>query len=291
MAPNPLTPRRPTGPRNNWTYKQRVVLHILWTKHPLPCAERVRLFNRIFEHELAACGFPHGLDLGKVSAQYAESKQTQKSTWKKTWERVFHASSDEDLNLRRSLQAQITKILNQGNIGRATLGPAPVTPTGPRQLTSSGYATPGPSTRKRGVAKPTTPAVEEAHEDLFQVVSKRQSIFHNDDDEEYTPSRPKKRRLTFPVVVIPPSPVSIKKHQTAYAPSPQKGYKATRYRSGGRPGATMLLVRMEGSKSIWLKPDEYAETQLPLVNVSEEAAHPNPPALLFRYWDDRSHGR
>ena len=51
----------------------------------------------------------------------------------------------------------------------------------------------------------------------------------------------------------------------------------------------MLLHRFDGAP-IWLTPAEYAEAMLPLVNVTEEAAHPNPPALLFRYWHAKSHG-
>jgi hypothetical protein len=63
----------------------------------------------------------------------------------------------------------------------------------------------------------------------------------------------------------------------------------SRYRSGPREGATMLLHRFDGAP-IWLTPAEYAEAMLPLVDVTEEAAHPNPPALLFRKWDAKSHG-
>lgn len=137
------------------------------------------------------------------------------------------------------------------------------------------YATPGPSSRKRPAAAQSSP------------IDERIINLADDDDEadaEYLPLA-KRTKAPSPHVVIPSSPESVVRQRSrAVARNTQ-----TRYRSGGREGATMLLHRMSGGP-IWLTPEEYAEAMEPLINVTEEAAHPNPPAILFRYWSVKSHG-
>jgi hypothetical protein len=131
------------------------------------------------------------------------------------------------------------------------------------------YATPGPSTRKRPAAATAHPLIAGDSGDELN-------------DDGYVP-RARKTMRPSPTVEIPPSPETAL-IRTIHTPV------QSRYRTGGREHATMLLHRLTGGP-IWLTPAEYAEAMEPLVNVTEDAAHPNPPALLFRYWHGtKSHG-
>jgi hypothetical protein len=132
------------------------------------------------------------------------------------------------------------------------------------------YATPGPSTRKRPAALAADLLIDGDSGDELN-------------DDEYAP-RARKAMRPSPTVEIPPSPLETTLIRTINTPV------QSRYRTGGREHATMLLHRLTGGP-IWLTPAEYAEAMEPLVNVTEDAAHPNPPALLFRYWHGtKSHG-
>jgi hypothetical protein len=130
------------------------------------------------------------------------------------------------------------------------------------------YATPGPSARKRPAAVAS---------DLF--------IDGDSGDElnaaEHVP-RAKRVMRSSPTVQIPPSPETAL-IRTIHTPV------QSRYRAGGREGANMLWTNPNG-RGIMLKPKEHEEARQPMKNVTEEKAHPQPPALLFRYWHGKSHG-
>ena len=271
-------------------------------------SERARVYNQIFKDHLNACGLPDGAPLGRLISQYAELKSTvDKSTWKATWEKICQPpDTDENRALRAKLAGQIDGILRQGESFEAAIDvnntpdtppetphrtgrsrktrqnpykwytdPEPATPVRQRRssaqhdVTAAPYATPGPSTRKRPAATPSRFIVEDDLDEL------------NGNDLEYAP-RTKRSRSISPDVVIQPCEEIVLTNTIA---TPTK----SKCRSGPREGATMLLHRFDGAP-IWLTPAEHAEAMLPLVNVTEEAAHPNPPAMLFRYWHAKSHG-
>jgi hypothetical protein len=293
-----------------WDYQQRVCLHLLWTHDQnLSPNERARVYNHIFKDHLATCGLPDGAPYGRLGAQHAELNSTvDKSTWKANWEKVCQPpDTDEDRALRAKLAAQIDAILRRGESVEAAIdvndtpdtppetprrtdrvrkvtqnpydsyaGPDPTTPVrryrpfAQDDVSAAPYATPGPSTRKRPAA--ATPSRFIIEGDLDEL---------NNDDGEFTLGAKRPRRISPDVVIQPSSEIVL----TNTIITPTK----SRYRSGPREGATRLLHRFEGAP-IWLTPAEYAEAMLPLVNVTEEAAHPNPPALLFRSWHAKSHG-
>jgi hypothetical protein len=299
----------PTTGRNRWTHEQRVCLHMLWNHEQKPSlSERTRTFNHIFKDHLEACYVPGSrLEPSTLNCQYAERTYRHKATWRATWENVcFPPGTDEDRALRARLAAEIAKVLRRGESVEAAIDvsnmpdtppetprrtdrvrkvtqnpydsyadPDPTTPV--RQyrpsardnVTAAPYATPGPSTRKRPATAPSRFIVEGDLDEL------------NDDDVEHTLGAKRPRRISPDVVIQPSSEIVL----TNTIITPIK----SRYRSGPRKGATRLLHRFDGAP-IWLTPAEYAEAMLPLVNVTEEAAHPNPPALLFRFWHAKSHG-
>ena len=270
---------------NSWTLEQRLCLDVLWTyRSHLSYAERARVFNHIFKSHLLSCGLEAGLTPSAISCQYSERHYTDRSSWKGTWARVCSKSPDPEIvDMREQLKCRIDAVLQDTDtieVATPPSHPAPTTPRRRAQSTREGssernpYATPGLNIKKR----------------TFTAVTARQD--DSDTDIEYLPS-PKRAKQRSPAVIVPPTPKTPTPRIATQTPStaitPRSAGKATKYRSGGRKGATILYHRPYGAP-IWLTPAEYAETQLPLKDVSEEAAHPTPPALLYRYWDDGSHG-
>ncbi|KAK3638609.1 hypothetical protein LTR56_012915 [Elasticomyces elasticus] len=90
-------------------------------------------------------------------------------------------------------------------------------------------------------------------------------------EDEGPPPLPKKRTVTSVVIY------------TATLQSQPRTPKAQKER---RAGANVLHQTL-GGYSVWLTPQEYAQTQKDLVPVPADKAHP-PLSLLFRYWDDTS---
>ena len=303
MTRHPPTTRKssPRKGKNKWTYEQRVALDILWT-HPgnLPLGERTRIFNAVFSDYLATCGVHDGLASTALDSQYREREYTHKSSWASVWERVC-ATPKLDTVLREQLGRRIDQVLMGSDTIQVSGGPAtpPITPPQRSESTrsSSGASaragkrpsviptrfrddqlvTPGPSTRKRPAAMSEVPLVFDDDEE----------------DEDFEPGPKRARKPNSPVVELPATPPEsvalIRLHASASkksGKSPQKSRVVGR----GRPGADRPFLRPDGV-TIMLKPKEYLETQQPLNIVSEEAAHPKTgPALVFRYWDEQSHG-
>lgn len=300
-----MPPSRQTNP---WTFEQRLCLDVLWTGPftNLSLKDRAKAHNAIFNDEFSASGASHGRTTTAISAQYSERMYTHKPSWQAAWERVC-AVPKRDLELREEFQRKINEVLQRGEDDRVEeerpatppppppgtprrtersrkttqnsydwyADPEPATPVHQRRsstqhdVTAAPYATPGPSTRKRPAATPSRFTVEDDLDEL------------NGDDGECVPRTKRSRRISPDVVIQPCEEIVLT--NTIVTPT-----KST-YRSGPREGATMLLHRFDGAP-IWLTPAEYAEAMLPLVNVTEEAAHPNPPAMLFRFWHAKSHG-
>jgi hypothetical protein len=265
MTRNPPTKRGSPGKgQNKWTHEQRVCLDILFHHPDSPSSnERARAFNAIFKDHQAACGVIGGLAYKVLAIQYKESDYKHKSTWAKTWGPV-RAVPRQDTDLRERLRDMIDQVLMSGDTIQVSAGPAtpPTTPPGRSETT---MASSGDDTGSRPVALP----------------------------QRYR-GRPKRaRNARSPVVELPAKPPEsvalIRLHASASkksAKSPQKSRVVGR----GRPGADRPFLRPDGV-TIMLKPKEYLETQQPLNIVSEEAAHPKTgPALVFRYWDEQSHG-
>ncbi|EMC95762.1 hypothetical protein BAUCODRAFT_24775 [Baudoinia panamericana UAMH 10762] len=55
-----------------------------------------------------------------------------------------------------------------------------------------------------------------------------------------------------------------------------------------RVDATVLHTCSPSGHQVWLRPDEYAKTQLDWSHVDEASIHLNLSGLLFRYWDENS---
>ncbi|KAM0716584.1 hypothetical protein Q7P37_008029 [Cladosporium fusiforme] len=288
--------------RNRWTSEQRLCLCMLFggglAEFDIPNQDRATIFNAIFKDELESYGLPNGLELHTLQCQYHERTYRHKASWAASWERACSEpqnAKDQATHdhMRDRIAAAITSHERSENIHVATpstpvrrsftqrqssqprLTPDPYSTPGRNNQSQSRptpYATPGPSTRKRPAANLATLPDEQNTVDL--------------DDEEHSPTT--KRRRNSPTVVIPPTPESARP-RVATSPRPSSASQMTKYRSGGRPGATELFVR-RNTPSIWLTPAEFAEAQQPLRNVSEADAHPSPSPLLFRFWHDRSHG-
>lgn len=285
--------------RNRWTFEQRLCLCMLFGREfDISHSVRARVFNAIFKDELESNGVHNGLELSNLQCQYHERTYQHKASWQATWERACSEPTNaEDQALFDSMRLKIRAAILPLNGGANVPVAAPSTPTTPprpqptrqapatpaschqpsqrdrNRSSPASYATPGPSVQKRTAATPVA------------FVDDQNTA---DSDEEFLPTT--KRRRPSPIVAIPPTPQSMTR-QLTLTPSSHaaRSKQVTKYRSGGRPGATRLLVRMNGAP-IWLTPQEFEEAQQPLRNVSEAAAHPPASPLLFRYWHDRSHG-
>ncbi|GAB7327837.1 hypothetical protein MBLNU13_g11630t1 [Cladosporium sp. NU13] len=301
-----MPPSRQTNP---WTFEQRLCLDVLWTAPftNLSNKDRAKAHNAIFNDEFSAFGASHGRTTTAISAQYSERMYTHKPSWKVTWEQVC-AVPKRDLELREDFQRKINDVLQLGEGGQvdgqgdATPPPPPppetprrterarkvtqnsydfymdldpVTPVQQQQMssqthaTSNPYATPGPSTRKRPAAAAHSFLIEDDDDDDDELLY---------EDAEYVP-KAKKARRPSPQVYLSPPPEGI----VAQVPrTPNKSPKR-------REGAIMLFTQPSG-RELMLKPKEYEQASRPLQDVTEEAAHPHPPAMLFRYWHSKSHG-
>jgi hypothetical protein len=300
MTRNPPTKRASPGKgQNKWTHEQRVCLDVLFNHPHIPSpGERARAFNVIFQDHQAACGVTGGLAYRVLAVQYKGSDYRHKTTWAKTWGPVC-AVPKQDTDLRERLRGIIDEILMTGDTIQVSTGPAtpPATPPErsetshasssvaagkrraavPQRSREDQLATPGPSTRKRPAS-----------------TSEITLVFDDDEeDDDYSPGPKRARNTRSPVVQLPATPPeSTALIRTYVSPSKKSGRSPQKSRviGRGRPGADRPFRRPDGV-TIMLKPKEYEETQQPLNIVSEEAAHPKTgPALVFRYWDEQSHG-
>lgn len=287
--------------RNIWTHEQRVCLDVLWNLPDSPSSkERAHVFNVIFKDHQMTCGVQDGLPCRTLDSQYRERKHRHKTSWKTTWGRVC-ADPMLDTVLREELRGRINQILIDGNTAtQASAGHAtpPATPLGrsettqssssanagkrranvpqryrEEQLTTPGSST-GPSTRKRPATSLPPPLVFD----------------DNEEDETYEPGPKRAKRVHSPIVELPATPpqtiVTTPKTNLSKSGKTPK----TKYRTGGRPSATHPFPRPNGSM-LMLFENEWLEAQKDLQIVSEAAAHPKTgPSLVFRYWDDKSHG-
>jgi hypothetical protein len=300
MTKNPPVKRGSPGKgRNRWTYEQRVALDVLW-QHPddLTPSKRAQCFNAIFKDHQAACGAHGGLAYSVLSCQYLGSTYKHKSTWAKNWGDVC-AVPKLDAGLREQLRRKIDRVLVGGDAAQVSAGAAtpPATPPERTEVTTSSSSgshagkrraailqryregqliTPGPSTRKRPASTPALTLV----------------LDEDEDEEDFEPGPKRKRNARSPVVELPATPpqsiasVRLNTSGTTGGKSPKK----SRVPGRGRPGANYECIRFDGTK-LWLFYYEWLETQEPLIRPSEEAAHPKAgPALVFRYWSDKSHG-
>lgn len=309
MAPLADTIQRgtPGNGKNIWTYQQRLCLDVLNNSQPrkLARSERAIAFNSIFDDNLTACGVSGGLTANALNAQYAERLQTSRSSWKSSWERVC-AVPKVDTVLRQELQTKIIDVLEHESADAFQVRAAAVvtTPTTPRRTDRVRVETQIPydlvtfgrprtpnwnnSQLQYAQASPTqnlyaTPA-SSARKRLAEVMSRQYADSESDRENEYVP-RAKRPRHSSPVVVIPPSAMQV----ATYKP-PQTPSKTPKRRPGEpREGATMPFLQPSG-RALMLKPKEHEQASRPLKDVTEEAAHPHPPAMLFRFWHNKSHG-
>lgn len=292
-----MPPSRQTNP---WTFEQRLCLDVLWTGPftNLSLKDRAKAHNAIFNDDFATSGASHGRTTTAISAQYVERTYTHKSSWKASWARVC-AVPKLDLDLRQEFQRKINEVLQLGEdvqVDDAAASPEtprrtertkkvtqnpydfyvdldPVTSAQQHQEMSSQahatpnpYATPGSSTRKRPAATVSSFLVEDDDDELLY------------EDAEYVP-KAKKARRPSPQVFLSPPPEGI---VAQVLRTPNKSPKR-------REGAIMLFTQPSG-RELMLKPKEYEQASRPLQDVTEEAAHPHPPAMLLRYWHSKSHG-
>jgi hypothetical protein len=278
--------------RNVWNHEQRVCLDILWhlPNGPSP-NERARAFNVIFRDHQLACGVLDGLTYKTLSIQYYESTKRGNSTWKRIWGPIC-AIPKQDTVLRDQLGRKIEQVLMSSNTSQVPTGPTtpPATPPErsdtihcssggnagkPQRYREHQLATPGPSTRKRPATTSDIPLVFD----------------ENEEDEDYEPEPKRARRNLSPTVVLPPMP----QQRTVATPrtNVSKSGKSpkTKHRTGGRPGAIYPFPRPNGS-TLMLYEKEFIEAQQDLQIIDESAAHPKTgPSLVFRYWDNKSHGQ
>lgn len=298
-----MPPSRQTIP---WTFEQRLCLDVLWTAPftNLTLKDRAKAHNAIFNDDFTANSTSHARTTTAISAQYAERLYHHKLSWKVTWERVC-AVPKLDLELREELKRKVNDVLQLGEsdpvdeegnamplppppetprrterVRKVMQNPCdlyadlePSTPVPQRQLHSqahaamNAYATPGPSTRKRPTAAASSFSVEDDDDELLY------------EDAEYVPKAKKVRRVSPRVFLSPPPEYIVTQVPcTPTTKSPKR-----------REGANMLFTQPSGRK-LMLKPKEYEQASRPLQDVTEEAAHPYRPGLLFRYWHNKSHG-
>ena len=253
----------------------------------LPRPTRITIFNNIFEVELASHGLPQGLKLTSFSAQYHERHKANSAPWQAV---MRPSSSPEEDQLRAEVRAKIAAALAARNDSRG----APERSQEPRSPT-----TPPPSRVSR--------ATSDSRKRLASSI--RTPVAQDDSDDDDVPVSRQSKVARTAKVVVPVTPESERRASAAPAHSSlsrfqNRGTETARSlpsaaspatptpnlaRKQARPGATILYER-PGRTSVYLKPHEYAETLPPLVNVIEDLGKPHLPPLLFRYFDEESHG-
>jgi hypothetical protein len=302
MTRNPPTKRASPGKgQNKWTHEQRVCLDVLFNHPHMPSpGERACAFNAIFQDHQAACGVTGGLAYKVLAVQYKESDYRHKTTWAKTWGDIC-AVPKRDNVLREQLQRKIDDALKDVDTIQVSAGLA-TPPVTPPERTESTQSSSGASTDagKRRAAKPLRyrngpPATPRPSTRKRPASTSEITLVFDDDeeDDDYSPGPKRARNTRSPVVQLPATPPeSTALIRTYVSPSKKSGRSPQKSRviGRGRPGADRPFRRPDGV-TIMLKPKEYEKTQQPLNIVSEEAAHPKTgPALVFRYWDEQSHG-
>lgn len=308
MAPRAVNGKRgsPGKGLNLWDYEQRVCLDVLFASQPrkLTRTERATAFNAIFHDHQIACGVLGGLGLDALNAQYAMRLKTSEPSWKILWERVC-TFPKVDIGLRQELQKKINNVLgivetDTVQAGAADLTTPPVTPRRTARVRTEAQnsyelVTPGrpdtPNWNNRQLQYSQASPIQNPYATPASSARKRPAeltLHHyanseSDTESDYVP-RVKKVRQSSPVVVIPPSAMQV----VTYQP-PQTTNKPKRRPGEPREGATMRYVQPNG-RELMLKPKEHEQASRPLQDVTEEAAHPHPPAILFRFWHNKSHG-
>lgn len=253
-----LVGSRPQTPNNAFAHEHRVCIHMLAINPSVNRSDHAMIFNEIFKDYESARKFPRpGLQLGS------------RSDWQKVWS---PPQTVKDREMRIGMQARIA-VLERAYHGDG------------RILQSEQFSPPPPQRpevsdrqlRKRTAAALYTPPATTDDDDDDDFVNKHRSKSkrQNHDQERKDSYLPTSAEL----LVRKPQKDRWKGNSSTVRPCTAR--------------RTALPYLRPGNVPIMLSADIHRNAPppgAPYIVVNEADAHPTPPALVWRVWDESSQG-
>ncbi|KAF2719109.1 hypothetical protein K431DRAFT_273260 [Polychaeton citri CBS 116435] len=263
-------------PRNNttgvaWTIHERRVLLLIWTRFNFPPKVRFAVFNAIFKDDLASRQVPGAArPPNALNAQYQEVKKLR-----------HHADWDILTAVPLTLVEQRvqTAALDQIKRAAAGLGETDTAPS-PRLVVEESCDSDEGSITLASHISPSTPAS-----------SKRRSPeFRNEETGSLNVKRTRRRMSRVSIATIPSRQHISESSRTSDMSTSRKEALSSRSTRLNQSEQKYLLHRRNGGNLlIPVKSREQANASPE--PVSPERAHPPASPLLFRCWDQFSHGQ
>ncbi|KAK5676606.1 hypothetical protein LTS10_010907 [Elasticomyces elasticus] len=306
--------------KNQWTVEQRTVLHILWKNFNIPNATRRNVWNAIFRDYLISCGVHNGLAQSALIAQYSERHNKPR-----IWDVICaEPSTDQEWRHRNELIRRVQAVVGTFQSGSATTqSVATTTNVAPKRASKrpAEDMLPEPVAKQAKTEPPVSTSAITPQSHANEVDRPRLSLADrlarftfpektrtrprrvvSDPDDDFTPNEQAEVPVTPKRVEAAPSAsnggssrvavsVQIVSNNLAnphrlqpITPSPSKARKAV-----NADRETVEYTRRSGP-ILNLTPQQIALTKRPLAAVPEALAHPPTSGLLYRYWDENSHG-
>jgi len=294
-----------------WTHKQRVCIHLLYHEFNHSIINRAKVFNKIFENELAADGIPYpGLSPAAIYQVYWQRKRTGKAT-RKLWKDVLRAPNTvQEHTLRGHMRARIAFVY--GVLSAAST------------VRSSGNLTPQPAaTSQDHAGLQATVKWKRSAATLMTPPSTADSEGEEEDESDRQSSSEERTRRSYekqgsPVVMVPtyreiPASRNLANSVEAVVRNASSNDSPTKPRAIWKPlhprrpriqpsaqlvetdaqsvsvaRSEMLLRRNMGP--IPITPEKLQAAHAPLRDILEAEAHPCLPRFLFRTFSAKSHG-
>lgn len=297
--------------RNIWTHEQRVCLHILSHEFHQTAVLRAKVFNKIFEAELAACGTPcPGLSPGSIYQEYWKSKTPGTST-RNPWKDVFFPPDTvNEHTMRGSIRARISLALSFYGMNGALNEPAQTEYLDTLTLRSTSseqnltrYQVTGKRKRCAAILM-TPPSTNDGEEDELDPrfssrKARRQNYSRHGSPVVLIPAfaeAPASRDLLnpdgsrAPIADSTKPPIAIRKPIQPVTP---RSYLSTHSVNAGlqfisEARSEMLFRR--NMEPIPVTPEKFRIARSPLRNLLEQEMHPRLPRLLFRTFTTKSQG-
>ncbi|KAK4507903.1 hypothetical protein PRZ48_001638 [Zasmidium cellare] len=231
-----------------WTRDLKLCLHLMHTDFDIQRAQRVQVFNIVFERYLTGCGLTEGAASNTIESQYGERRKPTTRDWPSICQ---PPTTTADFEAREVLTERIRDALStlKSTGGRRPAKSTRVTPATAPERSRRASAVAGPSTFRAAVAEAS-----------YQPPA--------------TPSRAS--RTSAMVVISTPTSKAI----AAQLPTPTKS-KSKSPRKRQDPSPKVAVPRYDGS-TFAVSPEVAAKVGTEVKQVPQLVAHPPLPALLFR---------
>lgn len=256
----------------SWDEEQRLVLHLIWSTSTQSSAVRAAIFNHLFHDHLVSSGKPQGHRPETLRAQYAATERR-----KPCWQGICDPPSNPEAQLRRERwlrrieEAERAVIENPqvstANIRSALAAGGRLPAAGSTRLQAATAVVPSTSTPVTGEKRSHARAlvIREFASDRRWMRSARVETSSASAAEEAIPSS---SRLD----------ISLSMNDSAMPPTPPRTP-----RSAKKLKLKPHVLRRQYGPDLNLTDEQWDKIHEELAPVSAARAHPQLPALLFRY--------